>query len=373
MKNRIAIIIIIFLLFIIVSFSFILYMLGKPANIKTDTQLDGVNEDIENALYYASFAANSHNSQCWKLNLDIQSQQLTIFLDEERALNIVDPEYRELYISLGCYIESMIYAFDAYGYGTAVEYAEPIGIDNEIATISFYRHENGKINNEQIELIQRRHTDKTAYHTDKIDSEVISELLKDHEGIYYYEIGSEKFDYLKIGTLEAITEQSYQSTYLEELNLWMRFSNREVEQKKDGVSAEMIGLNGIIKAFYYLTTNHTNAVNDTFAEQGLETAKKQLEHCSAFFIVTGNDTIVDWIEAGRKTQAFWYECVKNNIAIQPISAMLEIAPYNQRIQNDLMVPENVQMILRAGYVDEYGENLGVRRNLNEYITVINTP
>ena len=153
----------------------------------------------------------------------------------------------------------------------------------------------------------------------------------------------------------------------------MRFSNTEVEQKKDGISAEMIGLNGIIKAFYYLTTNHKNAENDTFATQGIETAEKQTENCSAFFVITGNDTIIDWIEAGRKTQAFWYRCVENNISIQPLSAMFEVAPYSEAIQSELGVTEeSVQMILRAGYVNDYGENVGVRRNLKDYITVINS-
>ncbi len=31
---------------------------------------------------------------------------------------------------------------------------------------------------------------------------------------------------------------------------------------------------------------------------------------------------------------------------------------------------NVQIILRLGYVDDYGTNIGQRRNLSDYITVI---
>lgn len=355
---------------IILGGAILLYLFGKPANVNTDTELDGVSDEMRSILYYGSLAANSHNSQSWIVQLDLQAQKLLISLDEDRILGVVDPKCRELYISIGCYIESLAHAFGAYGYKTNIEYVDFSGINGEIAAISYYRPDNANINDQQIETIERRHTDKRAYKTDRIDSEVITHLLDGMSGIYYYEIDTENFEYLKTGTMEAITEQSAEMDYRAELNQWLRFSNKEVEQKKDGISAEMMGLNGIVKALYYLTTNHKNAEGDTFATQSIDTAKKQTDNCSAFFVITGNDTIIDWIEVGRKTQAFWYRCVENNISIQPLSAMLELAPYSEEIQNVLGVTENVQMILRAGYVDDYGENVGVRRNLKDYITVI---
>lgn len=244
---------------IILGGAIILYLFGKPANVNANTELDGVSDEMRSILYYGSLAANSHNSQSWKVQLDLHEQKLLISLDEDRTLEILGPKYRELYISIGCYIESLTYAFDAYGYETNVEYADFSGVNSEVATISYYRRENANIDSQQIETIERRHTDKRGYKTDRINSEVITQLLDGMNGIYYYEIGTENFEYLKTGTVKAITEQSAEMDYRAELNQWLRFSNKEVEQKKDGISAEMMGLNGIIKALYYLTTNHENA------------------------------------------------------------------------------------------------------------------
>lgn len=373
MRRKAIKVLLIAIAIIILGGAITLYLIGKPAKVNTDKKLNGVSDELCSVLYYASLAANSHNIQSWTVKLDVREQRIMISIDAERTLEIVDPEYREIYISLGCYIEALAFAFDAYGYNTMVEYADFSDAHNEIVTVSYCRRENAEINSRQLETIKRRHTDKRSYNTDRINPEVIIQLLKDIDGIYCYKMGTTEFDYLKNGTMEAITKQSTEAEYRKELNQWMRFSNTEVEQKKDGISAEMIGLNGIIKAFYYLTTNHKNAENDTFATQGIETAEKQTENCSAFFVITGNDTIIDWIEAGRKTQAFWYRCVENNISIQPLSAMLEVAPYSEAIQSELGVTEeSVQMILRAGYVNDYGENVGVRRNLKDYITVINS-
>lgn len=370
MKKCVKIILLIFFAIILGGVG-VLSFLGRPLQVKTNTKLDGVSEELCDVLYYGSFAANSHNMQSWKTELNIDDRQITVSIDPERTLEHTDPEYREMYISLGCYIQSICFSFDAYGYDTEVEYPTPSSGSNQTAAISFTRRENAEIKSEQIETIKRRHTDKSAYSKDEIDDSILDDLLKNNIGIYCYKTGSEEFEYIKIGTLEAITAQAAaQSEYMQELNKWMRFSDKEVESKKDGISAEMIGLKGIIKALYYLTTNHNSAEKDAFADQGISTAQNQLENCGTFFVITGGDTVIDWIEAGRKTQEFWYRCVENNIAVQPLSAMLETAPYSKEIKDKLGVTQNVQMILRCGYVKNYGENAAVRRDLNEYVTVL---
>ncbi len=98
--------------------------------------------------------------------------------------------------------------------------------------------------------------------------------------------------------------------------------------------------------------------------------KKQLNNCGAFAVITGGSTFEELINTGRKTQAFWFDCTENNIAVQPFSAALETEPFCSSIQTDLGVAAPVQMILRLGYVDEYGANCGLRRNLSDYIEVL---
>ena len=329
----------------------VLNIIGRPLRIKTDTELDGVSEELCGILYYGSFAANSHNTQSWKTELNVDARQITVSIDRERTLPYADPECREMYISLGCYIEAMVFAFDAYGYDTEVEYPIPSYGGDQTAVISYTRRENAEINNPQIETIKRRHTDKSAFSKDEIDDITVEALLMGDPEICCCKTGSEEFEYIKSGTLDAIILQSAQSEYREELNEWMRFSDSEVRIKKDGISAEMIGLRGIIKAFYYLTTDHVSAEKDTFADQGIATAKKQLENCGAFLVVTGGDTVPELIETGRKTQRLWYRCVENNVAVQPMSAMLETAPYSAGIKDKLSTLQSVQMLLRCGYVE----------------------
>lgn len=166
-----------------------------------------------------------------------------------------------------------------------------------------------------------------------------------------------------------VKKQSSNPDFLKEQSDWLRFSNQESKEKKDGISGDMLGLNPLLKSLYFMTTNHETATGQGFAKQSLSTLEKQVNNCAGFFVMTGKQTLENWIAAGRQVQAFWYDCTEKNIAIQPISAMMEVPSYNKNLEKDLQLNQPVQMILRAGQVETYGENSGVRRDLTDYIQV----
>lgn len=367
-KKKIMIIVISILGAVIIALSAVLTaaaVLGKPLKVNPSRKLYGVNDDIQNALWYSSIAANSHNTQMWSAKLYPNANRLQISIDESRIMNVVDSEKREAYISLGCYIETMSVAFSAYGYDTQVN------CDGLTVQVTYSKRENAIVDAAKLSLIDKRHTDKSAYSSDKIKQETVSALLHNYSDLTLYQNGDENFDYIKRISKDAVAAQSANQAYRDELAEWMRFSDKEAKSKLDGITAEMIGLKGIVKTFYYWTTTRKSAKGDRFAKQGIDTANKQLNNCGAFAIITGGNTFEGLINTGRKTQAFWFDCTKNNIAVQPFSAALETQPFCSSIQNDLGITASVQMILRLGYVNDYGVNCGLRRNLSDYVVVVN--
>ena len=359
-KNKVMIIVFSILGAVIIALSAVLTaaaIMGRPLKVNPSRKLDGVEGDIQNALWYSSIAANSHNTQMWSVKLYLNENRLQISIDESRVLNVVDSEKREAYISLGCYVETMSVAFSAYGYDTQ------INCNDLSVQVAYQKRENTTVDTAKLALIDKRHTDKSAYSNGKIKQETATALLNKYSAISLYQNGDENFDYVKRISMDAVTVQSANQAYRDELAEWMRFSDKDAASKLDGITADMIGLKGIVKTFYYWTTTRESAKGDKFAQQGIDTAKKQLNNCGAFAIITGGNTC-------RKTQAFWFDCAANNIAVQPFSAALETQPFCSSIQTDLGVTAPVQMILRLGYVDEYGVNCGVRRNLSDYIEVV---
>lgn len=73
---------------------------------------------------YATLAANGHNTQPWKFV--IKDKLIEIHPDYTRRLPVVDPQDRELWISLGCALENLLLAGRAAGYAAEVHYPDVV-------------------------------------------------------------------------------------------------------------------------------------------------------------------------------------------------------------------------------------------------------
>jgi hypothetical protein len=82
--------------------------------------LAGRDEKLAFLLKFAVLAPSSHNSQPWRFRLG--ESHVDVLPAAERALPATDLRNNQLYISLGCTIESLVTAADAYGLGTDVSY-----------------------------------------------------------------------------------------------------------------------------------------------------------------------------------------------------------------------------------------------------------
>ena len=70
-------------------------------------------EKLTFLLNYAILAPSSHNSQPWKFN--VTKDEILVFVDKSRRLQVADADQRELYVSLGCALENLIIAADHFG------------------------------------------------------------------------------------------------------------------------------------------------------------------------------------------------------------------------------------------------------------------
>lgn len=337
--------------------------LGSPLRLDSEKSLRGVSPELCEILYLGSLAPNSHNAQPWRVQLNEQESTLVIQLDNARLLSATDPERRESFITLGCYIQTLQEAFDAYGYITRVELHS-----DESATLNFEKREDACTDQEKVRTLKKRHTDKRGFCQEPVDWA----FMQGFQGnTICYPRSTEDFQVIADATLAAVGSQSADMSYRKELAQWMRFSDDEVRETKDGITAEMLGLGRLKKALYYLTTNRESAEGDTFAQQGMDTAENQVRNCSAFLVITGGSSFQELVGVGRETVKVWLSCTELSISVQPMSAVLEIDDMRGRLEAELETELPIQMILRIGYTEDYGENMQVRRDLDEYIEVVN--
>ncbi len=96
---------------------------GQAKGIRKSLILDPQNEQqMHELVRYATLAANSHNSQPWKFK--VKPNVIEIHPDYSRKLPVVDPDDRELWMSLGCALENLLIAARSQGFRCEVIYPD---------------------------------------------------------------------------------------------------------------------------------------------------------------------------------------------------------------------------------------------------------
>ena len=92
---------------------------------------------MERLVYYARLAPSSHNRQPWKFV--VGESEVDLFADVDKWLRVADRDRREMFISLGCAIESIRIAADYAGYGTTVRHFPVMNNESLVARITVER------------------------------------------------------------------------------------------------------------------------------------------------------------------------------------------------------------------------------------------
>ena len=92
---------------------------------------------LERLVYYARLAPSSNNQQPWKFV--VSDTEIDVFADTDKWLRVADRDRREMFISLGCAIESIRIAADYAGYGTSVKHFPVHNNETMVARIAVER------------------------------------------------------------------------------------------------------------------------------------------------------------------------------------------------------------------------------------------
>ncbi|MGN0915456.1 MAG: Acg family FMN-binding oxidoreductase [Succinivibrio sp.] len=331
---------------------------------KFNTSLNVKDKRLENVFYLASLAPSGHNTQMWSVELDEKNKLVKVLLDKSRRLDVVDPEFRESYISLGTYIRALELAFRANGFDAETQ------IEDDGATLS-YRRINGNRDLKIISLIEKRHTEKREFSERRIDTKVLESLKNSFKDAEIITDNDALFIQVQNLTLDASLKQCKDKDAADELSKWLRLSDREANLHKDGLNAEQLGMSGIKKYFYYALTTHESVKGSMFENQSIKLSKNQIQSARAFVTVKSEeDSVKSLIRAGRTLYDLMLDLTDRNISIQPVSAVLEDHVSREFLEQLTNCNGRIQMVMRIGYIDgEYGTNNRFRRDLKDYITL----
>jgi len=325
--------------------------------------------DIYQILYYASLAGSSHNSQPWRVEV-YGRDSILIFADKTRQLVVVDPSSRELYISLGAFIENFNLAAECFGYAPDIKIINREGdVNGQVATIILTKSktEKGIVTLKDIEL---RTTLRVPFDTAEIKESDLQKLISDDTtDMHYLKANSEYGMYIRQKELESYTSQARRKDAQEELAAWIRFSNRDVREKRDGLTTAGMGINGVggflVRNFF----KPEDSKKASFVNQGIDKTRLQVANCGGWIIITSNeDNINGWINTGRLYEKINIRCRNLSIGFHPMNQITEEENYGKSTNKLLGFNGKIVFIARIGYVNIYPEPVSVRRPVESFAT-----
>lgn len=291
----------------------------------------------------ATRAPSGHNTQPWLFA--VRPGEISIRPDFEKSLPIVDPDYRELFISLGCAAENLCLAASERQYLAETEISE----NGEILI---------RLNPSQnvsphplFPSIAQRQTNRRVYSGEKIPETLLDDILKEFAPekscfIHAWPRGSQAFDSITQYVMEGNAAQMSDAAFKAELLAWVRFNRKHAERTGDGLSYAALGAPGLPA---WLARPIVQAALNGKKQNASDLRK--IRSSSHFALLTSREnTVAAWIQTGRVLQRFLLHLTRAGIAHAYLNPPCEIPALARKLRARWLADaEFAQILLRIGY------------------------
>lgn len=316
-----------------------------PANASSEEKLTFL-------LNYAILAPSSHNSQPWKFN--VTNNEILVFADKSRWLQVADADQRELYLSLGCALENLIIAADHFGYNCSVAYFH--GQKDLVAEVVLQQAAKPSRDPRLFSAILSRQTNRNPYEPRAIsaaDLETIKSLSSDPDAAVFLANDSATMKGFLDLVVQANGIQYSDANYKSELGHWL--------------GQGVMGPTGLQAKIAQLAV--------VFLDMGPQQTEQDAELINSTphlgFISTANNDSISSLQAGRTLERFWLAATALGMRLHPMSQALEVAQTKTELAG--LMPANginmpyVQQTFRLGYARGGVKEHTPRRPLEEVL------
>jgi len=307
-------------------------------------------------LDLARLAPSSHNTQPWKVSVD--KNKAIIGYEPQRHLTVGDPDMRELFISLGCFIQTASYAAQSLGYKMTTLF---IGEGPEgVAELLFTKA--SKPQPELADAIRNRRSDRRKFLNEPIPKEEMDHLKKLTSGTAKLEIftSEEDVSFLSDMTRQATLAAMRRGEFREELAGWVRHN---WTKRPDGMPAYVQGIPGPVS----LVAKSIIRKNPKVADSQAKKDAKSIFGSSAVALITlGDQTPRTWLDAGRLFQKLCLEARLMGISSAAFSAAVMDGKTVSAVMDKLGLKDQPVALLRLGYAKNLPRSTP-RRPLKDFL------
>ncbi|GIK39690.1 MAG: Tat pathway signal protein [Chloroflexota bacterium] len=307
-------------------------------------------------IRYTTLAANGHNTQPWKFA--IKDNVIEIHPDHTRRLPVVDPNDRELWISLGCALENLLIAARFVGYTPEVTYPDTadfihirLAVDTPQSSPLF-------------EAIPLRQNTRSEYNGQLVKTDDLDQVqalpLEPGVSLRFVTNPTDQeavLEYVNQGNLSQYADKAF----IDELIYWLRFNKKEALASLDGLYSRCSGNPEVPRWLGRMF------VAGTKPQQQADTdARKLRSSPGAVVVVSESDDKTAWVRAGQVYERLALKMTLLNIKSAFLNQPIEVADLRSQFQTAMGLGSSLpQLLVRFGYAEAMPRSL--RRPVEQVI------
>ncbi|GAA2673089.1 Acg family FMN-binding oxidoreductase [Actinoplanes palleronii] len=311
-------------------------------------------ELLSGCVEAATLAPSLHNSQPWRFR--IVGDGVEVRADRSRQLQALDPDGRELMISLGAAVFTLRVALRAAGWIPGTSLLPDPGDPDLVARVSLLRPQEPSADARRLAaVISRRHTNRGPFTDAVVPADAVEELraaasFEDAELIV-----ATPASRLIICGLGRIAEERLRSDggYRAELGRW----TRGPRGRRDGIPATAFGP---WDAMERLPVRDFGLVHPQLSGR----PERFEPYPTIAVLTTVGDRVADWLRAGQALQRVLLVATRLGLSTTPISQPVEIPAIRETL-SDPRTGRWAQMVLRLGFAQSASAT--PRRTLDEVL------
>lgn len=299
-------------------------------------------------IHYATLAANGHNTQPWKFA--VNGNTIEIHPDTSRELKVVDPQHRELWISLGCALENLLLAASATGYAAEVAYPD----STDVIRISLTSDTPQP--NSLFDAIPGRQNTRSEYDGRPIPASDLDQILslpiEPGVSLRFFTAANELetlVEYVNQGNLSQYAD----TAFVDELIEWLRFNKRDALAAMDGLYSVCSG-NPEVPAWL----GEMFVAGTKPQQQADVDAKKLRSSPAAVVIASDTEDKSAWVRAGQVYERLAVQTTALGIKSAFLNQPIEVSELRSQFQSALGLGTSLpQLLMRFGYADALPRSL----------------
>jgi hypothetical protein len=304
------------------------------------SDLDGHRRPLRSAI----LAASPHDTQPWLFA--VSGASLAVYADRARHLGTFDSFRREMHLGLGCAIENLVRAAEAFGMATDVQPANgrltPSPGTQPVMAARIALRAGAPSHSPLFDAIPRRHTNRGPYRDEPIAPEQLRRFVDLGSGpdlrvVLATDGGARReLGAIIVAATERIVADPEMS--LDSLR-WIRTGRRQILVHRDGVTIDTSGTSRLMTVVGKMLPDLGAATTDRFWLDMTRDVHVATAPVFGMLLVRDRLDMAQAIAAGRAWQRLHLAVTAQGLAAQPLNQPVEQIDRNQMLgRNDEFGP-----------------------------------